>query len=266
MITTSTLGPLIGQGRMASIYASPDGRALKLFHPGIPRSTADYEAERGRLIYNTGITAPAVYESITLNDQHGYYMECIDGLTLAQTFARQPMQLIQLSQAFAEAHTAIHTRTAPDLTYFQEIFEHQCATADLPSELKSTALATLSRLPTGTTLLHGDFHPENILITPNRTVIIDWANACLGHPLADVARTAVILQVGGLPTPFLQHHAMRFARSLFLNLYLRRYRQLNPYSPEDLNNWLFILTIHRLFENISGEREALLALAKRYQP
>jgi hypothetical protein len=52
---------IIGEGRMATIYACPDGRALKLFHAGLSRGVAEYDAERGRLIYTTGLNVPAIY-------------------------------------------------------------------------------------------------------------------------------------------------------------------------------------------------------------
>jgi hypothetical protein len=36
------------------------------------------------------------------------------------------------------------------------------------------------------TLVHGDFHPENVLLTDDGPVIIDWSDAAVAHPLVDV--------------------------------------------------------------------------------
>jgi aminoglycoside phosphotransferase (APT) family kinase protein len=58
----------------------------------------------------------------------------------------------------------------------------------LSQETKSTILASLGELPNGNVICHGDFHPKNVLITTEGPVIIDWADATLGHPLADVDR------------------------------------------------------------------------------
>jgi thiamine kinase-like enzyme len=39
---------------------------------------------------------------------------------------------------------------------------------------------------TGTTLLHGDLYPFNLLLTPDRVVVIDWPHAWTGAPFCDV--------------------------------------------------------------------------------
>ena len=36
-------------------------------------------------------------------------------------------------------------------------------------------------------VLHLDFHPDNIMLTPDGPVVFDWTNAALGPPAADVA-------------------------------------------------------------------------------
>lgn len=50
-------------------------------------------------------------------------------------------------------------------------------------------------MPDDDCLLHGDFHPNNILVMPNGTpVIIDFMNVCHGPALYDVARTYVLIK------------------------------------------------------------------------
>lgn len=45
----------------------------------------------------------------------------------------------------------------------------------------------LASLGPGPTILHGDFHPWNVLSTDDRFVVLDWSDAALGHPLTDLA-------------------------------------------------------------------------------
>jgi aminoglycoside phosphotransferase (APT) family kinase protein len=46
-------------------------------------------------------------------------------------------------------------------------------------------------------LLHMDFHPDNVLLSPSGPVVIDWTNARRGTPALDVAMTWVIAATSG---------------------------------------------------------------------
>lgn len=43
------------------------------------------------------------------------------------------------------------------------------------------------------TLIHGDLNPNNILISGNRAYFIDWSDAGIGDPFADISWQAVFL-------------------------------------------------------------------------
>jgi len=49
----------------------------------------------------------------------------------------------------------------------------------------------------GQWLLHLDLHPENVLLSRDGPVVIDWANARAGDPPLDVALTWVICATSG---------------------------------------------------------------------
>jgi len=54
----------------------------------------------------------------------------------------------------------------------------------------------LRRLGNGDDLLHLDLHPDNVLMGPRGPVVIDWANAAVGHRDLDRALTWVLLKTG----------------------------------------------------------------------
>ena len=58
----------------------------------------------------------------------------------------------------------------------------------------------------GATLLHRDLHPDNVILSPEGPVVVDWTNAGAGDPDFDVALVWVILLGTGEPV------AERFAR------------------------------------------------------
>jgi Ser/Thr protein kinase RdoA (MazF antagonist) len=49
-------------------------------------------------------------------------------------------------------------------------------------------------LPEGNRLCHFDFHPDNVILTDKGPITIDWMTACKGEPVADAARTFIMLK------------------------------------------------------------------------
>ena len=49
-------------------------------------------------------------------------------------------------------------------------------------------------METDVKLCHGDFQPNNIIVTTDGTMyVLDWVHACLGNACADAARTYLLL-------------------------------------------------------------------------
>lgn len=62
----------------------------------------------------------------------------------------------------------------------------------------------------GTTLLHGDVRADNVLLTPERVVFVDWPWACIGAPWVDLVLMlpSVAMQGGGDPEQIVGDHPL----------------------------------------------------------
>jgi len=67
------------------------------------------------------------------------------------------------------------------------------------ARLGELAAAETAWLPhaAGTTLVHGDLRPDNILIASSGVVLVDWAHATVGAPWLDLADIAAQLVIAG---------------------------------------------------------------------
>jgi thiamine kinase-like enzyme len=92
-------------------------------------------------------------------------------------------------------------------------------TKALPGHLQSKTLAALETMPDGDQVCHGDFHPGNILMTPQGEIIIDWIDASRGNPLADLARTTV-LALGAAETSQIQNPLLKAFIHIFHTAYI----------------------------------------------
>jgi aminoglycoside phosphotransferase (APT) family kinase protein len=256
-------GSLIGQGRIAEIYAWDRDRVLKLFREWCHPNWVDDEARITRAVHATGVRAPAVGEIVELDGRRGIIFERVYGPSMMQQLATKPWTFVQAAPLLAELHVAMHACLAPELPSLRRRLADKIrAATPLSPGLKEAALNALDRLPDDNVLCHGDFHPDNVLMSPQEPVIIDWPDATRGHPLADVARSRLLMQVGGLPPGTARQWLIQSLRALFRALYLRRYFELRPASQEQLAAWQLPVAAARLSEDIPEERERLLALVK----
>jgi hypothetical protein len=258
--------PRLAVGRTAELFAWENGRVLKLFNAGVSGAAADHEADISRVVYETGLPVPAVFGRVDLNGRAGILYEQIYGPTLLSCITRQPLKTLGWGRTLARLHFQVHQAAANGLADKNERLERIIqGVPDLPDELRMAALARLKQLPAGGSLLHGDFHPDNILASPRGLIIIDWLDASRGHPLADVARTW-LLMTGTLPPTMNagERATIQLVRGVLVRAYLNSYLRFSGFGMSDLRPWLLPVAAARLSEDVPGDRARLLPLMRRW--
>jgi aminoglycoside phosphotransferase (APT) family kinase protein len=103
------------------------------------------------------------------------------------------------------------------------------------------------------------------MITPRGLMILDWMTACQGDPLADVARTSVLLTFGQAPyMNRLIRNLIDLLRGAFYRSYLSRYLALHPQVTwAEVEAWMIPVAAARLREDIPGEQQPILEFIRR---
>ena len=253
----------IAQGRTAEIFVWDDRHILKLYRDWCPPDWVDYEARIARAIYESGIPSPAAGEIIEVNGRRGLIYERLDGVSMLQDLNSRPWMLLKHARSLAELQVKINQQSITGLPSYKDRLRHDIDnTPHLNDGLRNKALLMLEALPDGKSVCHGDYHPGNVIITKNGSVVIDWMTASAGNPWADVTRTSLLLSIGAKAAGKQVRPIIRRIVSLYHRTYLNRYRALNPDTENELNRWMTVIAAARLNEDIVPERGALIKMVE----
>ena len=254
-------GPMIAQGRTAEIFLWKDNQVLKVFLDWCPATDVEREARSTQAVHKAGLPVPAVEVIVEMDGRLGIVFKRVEGPSMLGLFISKPWKLFQLAHVLAELHAGMHSCEVPELRSQRDKLESHIQRADaLPAPTKETVLKALEQLPDGSAVCHGDFHPANIIMSSQGPVIIDWLDATQGNPLADLARTSLLLQTASVPPFIAGRWLINWVRGLFYSTYLKRYLQLRPASREQIAVWQLPVAAARLAEDIPEEKDRLLAL------
>ena len=162
--------------------------ALRLLRPE-QVATCEREVAAMQIAAAGGIPVPQVIQKVMWEDHPVLLLSWMPGKPLAKQLLERPGLGWRLGQAFGEMQAALHKIALPATVEQTSWIDWAGDEPELKRrlhELKSRQAA----------LLHLDYHPLNVLAQVTHiSGVLDWANARVGDPRADFARTYTILRV-----------------------------------------------------------------------
>ena len=251
----------IAEGRTAEIYLWDDQHVLKLYRDWCPEDWVEYETRVARAIYEAGIPSPEPGEILEVNGRRGLIYERIEGVSMLQDMNARLWMLLKHARSLAELQVQINQKSITGLPSYKDRLRHDIKnTPHLSPELREKLLTVLASLPDGKNVCHGDYHPDNVILTKNGPVAIDWMAASIGSPWTDVARTNLLLSIGAKRAGRQVSAVIRAVISLYHRTYLKRYLALRPDKEKEADRWTPVIAAARLNEDISAERDALIKM------
>jgi aminoglycoside phosphotransferase (APT) family kinase protein len=180
-------GPLVGTGRSADVFALGNDRVLRRYRVPID---ATVEAGLMRHLAAAGYPVPEVYDA----DGRDLVMERLDGPDMLADLGRRPWRIPRHARTLADLHNRLHRIDGPP---------------GWPA------------VGSGTTMLHLDLHPANVMLTKRGPVVIDWVGARVGAPGVDVAMAYLILATSDVDLiPVWLRPVIRWLRAAYLRRFL----------------------------------------------
>ena len=257
----------VAEGREAEMFAWEDGRVLRLFRDDWGAQAAPFQARLLEYAGACGIRVPASYGVVTLGGRTGIVLERIAGPDLLTEVGAKPWRLLQIAGVWGRLQADINSRAAPpEIEPLRARLARMIQQSPLvPDDLRSPALERLAAAPDGAQLLHGDFHPANIMRNGPEFVAIDWSNVARGPAEADFFRSYLMCTLGDLPpgTPWLIRNFARFGRRVLRGGFSRAYPRALPLDQAKVDAWRLPVIVARFAEGIEAEFPALEHYARR---
>lgn len=233
-------GKQIGIGNTATVYEWEEGKVLKLFYSGYPKEAVEREFSNAMALRNMKFAKPKAYEIISYEDRVGIIYERVEGESLLDWVMRTG-DVEKCAIYMAKLHSAIIQNEISNVPNYKDFLIYHTKNALQSSYNQEDVLEKIYKLSDGNTLCHGDFHPGNILITDEKTIVIDFMNICHGHYLYDIARTVYLVEYTPVPAGMKNKEELLYLKKLLTDLYLK---QMNV-NREMIQDYLMIIALVR---------------------
>lgn len=173
-------------------------RAIKVFDKDYAKSDVLNEALNQARVEETGLNVPKIIGVTKMDDKWAIISEYIKGKTLARLIEENPDKFDEYLNLFVDLQIKIHGMKAPLLNKLKDKMSRKIDEADLDATTRYELHTRLESMPKHTKVCHGDFSPENIIITDDGTpYVLDWSHATQGNASADAARTYLLFWLSG---------------------------------------------------------------------
>ncbi|MDI9835298.1 phosphotransferase [Streptomyces sp. KAU_LT] len=158
-------GELIGAGRTADVFALDGDRVVRRYRDG---EDATGEAAVMAYLAEHGYPVPAVWPGA---EPRELVMQRLSGPTMREALVAGTLSGDEAGEVLADLLLRLHA---------------------VPPRVGADPAHRI---------IHLDLHPENVFLTPDGPVVIDWATAQEGPPGLDTAMAALILAQAALTMP-----------------------------------------------------------------
>ena len=181
---------LIGQGSNGAVYRYDPETIIKLyFNPdALPEIQRERELARKALVL--GINTAIPYDVVRIGESYGTVMELLEAASLSELIKDDPEHLEKPLKYYVDMLKQIHSTVlkpgeVPDMKQVAldwAAFDRE----HLPAELGSKLYDMVQAVPEQNTMMHGDYHTNNVMVRDGEALLIDMDTLCTGHPIFEL--------------------------------------------------------------------------------
>jgi len=258
------LGEVVARGTRSTVHAYGRGAVVKVPVASTPEGWIDYEARYAEAARAAGAPAPRLLGIETIGGRTASVWERVEGTSMWQLVVDRPDQSAPLGRVLADLQLALFA-LVPPVTLPRQRDRLVSKIRRTAATLDASFARALALLPPPTSrprLCHGDLHPSNVILGSDGPMLVDWFDASRGDPIADVARSSLVLLSDGANPPAHLPGADPTTLAVLTDAYLARLRESLEIDDALLARWQAVSAVARMAEGVP--RGALLELWTRF--
>ena len=182
---------IIGRGANGTVYRIDKDTVVKVYHSADCLPDVQRERELARKAFVLGIPTAIPYDVVRVGESYGSVFELLNSRSFSKLIAADPDGMDTYVELYVDLMQKMHsTHVKPG-----DMPEMKAVALDwvnflrdyLPPEQAEKLVALVEGVPERDTMLHGDYHTNNIVMQNDEVLIIDMDTLCVGHPIFELA-------------------------------------------------------------------------------
>ena len=180
----------IAKGANGAVYRYDDETILKTYFAKDALPEIKQERENARKAFVLGINTAIPYGIVRVDDGYGTVTELLNAVSVTKLICNNPDDMSQAAKYYIDMLKSIHAIKVED-GEVPDMKETALNWADfvaphLPEEQGKKLRALIEAVPKQNTLMHGDYHTNNIMVQNGEPLLIDMDTLCMGHPVFEL--------------------------------------------------------------------------------
>ena len=180
----------IAKGANGAVYRYDAETILKTYFAKDALPEIKQERENARRAFVLGINTAIPYGIVRVGDGYGTVTELLNAVSVTKLVRNNPDDLNEAVQYYVNMLKSIHAVEVEDgdLPDMKEIALDwaRFVSAHIPEDQGKKLISLIEAVPKQNTLMHGDYHTNNIMVQNGEPLLIDMDTLCMGHPVFEL--------------------------------------------------------------------------------